>query len=571
MSPSSSSTSSSPSNNTNTSASILRIHNIASHMASVAPTSFPADQVPQAPEDPLFFLMRTYRADESPNKVDLGIGAYRDDDAKPWVLPVVKKSTYDSAPPASADEVLRSDPNLNHEYLPIAGLASFTSKAAELILGSDSPALAEERTTSFQTISGTGAVHLGAAFLAKFYRGNRTVYLPDPTWANHKQIFGNVGIPSATYPYFDKSTKGLDFEGMKAALSAAPEASIILLHPCAHNPTGVDPTLDQWKELADLVKQKKHFPFFDCAYQGFASGDLDKDAAAIRYFVAQGFEMLIAQSFAKNFGLYGERAGCFHAVTAPHADATSTIGRISSQLAIVQRSEISNPPIYGARVASTVLNDVALFSEWTENLKTMSGRIIAMRKDLREKLEALGTPGTWNHITDQIGMFSYTGLSEEQVLKLRSDAHIYMTKNGRISMAGLNTKNVNYVAKAFDKVNGNNTNQGYFGSNGRYKAIFSKYPSKPYREIIATKLDGFSNRRSTFEERKASILTAVEAEPDRVSPLSIFSNGVKSRFGFKTSTESSSLSNSETGTDSTSGSGNNSVEAKLKNINCFLL
>ncbi|TDZ14692.1 Aspartate aminotransferase [Colletotrichum orbiculare MAFF 240422] len=411
-------------------------------MAPVSATNFPADTVPQAPEDPLFGLMRAFRADESPDKVDLGIGAYRDDNAKPWVLPVVKK----------ADEILRNDPELNHEYAPIAGIVSFTGKANELMLGADSPAIREKRTTSVQTISGTGAVHLGALFLAKFYKGNRTVYISNPTWANHNQIFGNVGLPIAQYPYFSKQTKGLDFEGMKSAISAAPDRSIILLHACAHNPTGVDPTQDQWKEIAALLREKNHFPFFDCAYQGFASGNLAQDAWAVRYFIEQGFELLIAQSFAKNFGLYGERAGCFHFVTAPAPDAAETTTRIASQLAILQRSEISNPPLYGARVAATVLNDPKLFAEWEDNLRTMSGRIIEMRKVLRAKLEELGTPGTWNHITDQIGMFSFTGLSEAQVMRLREEAHVYMTKNGRISMAGLNTRNVEYFAKAVDKV-----------------------------------------------------------------------------------------------------------------------
>ncbi|KAK7447844.1 aminotransferase class I and II [Colletotrichum acutatum] len=411
-------------------------------MAPVSTTNFPASTVPQAPEDPLFGLMAAYRADQSKDKVDLGIGAYRDDNAKPWVLPVVKK----------ADEILRNDPELNHEYAPIAGILQFTGKANELMLGADSPAIREKRTSSVQTISGTGAVHLGALFLAKFYKGNRTVYISNPTWANHNQIFGNVGLPIAQYPYFSKETKGLDFEGLKSTLSSAPERSIVLLHACAHNPTGVDPTQEQWKEIAALMRQKNHFPFFDCAYQGFASGNLAQDAWAVRYFIEQGFELLIAQSFAKNFGLYGERAGCFHFVTAPASDAAETTKRIASQLAILQRSEISNPPLYGARVAATVLNDPALFAEWEDNLRTMSGRIIEMRKVLRAKLEELGTPGTWNHITDQIGMFSFTGLSETQVLKLREDAHVYMTKNGRISMAGLNTRNVEYFAKAVDKV-----------------------------------------------------------------------------------------------------------------------
>ncbi|GAO16021.1 hypothetical protein UVI_02056000 [Ustilaginoidea virens] len=403
--------------------SLERLNTIANHLSpTMASTNFPAATVPQAPEDPLFGLARAYKADNSPTKVDL------------------------------ADDILRNNPELNHEYAPIAGVPDFTSKAAELILGADSPALKEKRTASLQTISGTGAVHLGALFLAKFYTGNRTVYLSNPTWANHKQIFGNVGLKVADYPYFSKKTNGLDFEGMKAAIQAAPDRSIILLHACAHNPTGVDPSLDQWKELAVIIAQKKHFPFFDCAYQGFASGNLAQDASAIRYFIEQGFETVVCQSFAKNFGLYGERAGCFHAVTSPGPDATSTISRIGSQLAILQRSEISNPPLYGARIVATVLGDAALFAEWEENLRTMSGRILSMRDELRSRLESLGTPGTWNHITDQIGMFSFTGLSESQVERMRNEYHIYMTKNGRVSMAGLNTKNIHHVADAIDKV-----------------------------------------------------------------------------------------------------------------------
>ncbi|KAI1177007.1 pyridoxal phosphate-dependent transferase [Nemania sp. FL0916] len=409
---------------------------------SPSATSFSAEVVPQAPEDPVFGLVRAYKADKHPTKIDVSVGAYRGDNAKPWVLPVVKK----------ADEILRNDPDLDHEYAPISGIASLTGKAAELILGDDSPAIKDKRVTSVQTISGTGAVHLGALFLSRFYPGTKKVYVSNPTWVNHHQIFSNVAVPVGQYPYFSKQTKGLDFDGMKAALSEAPERSVVLLHACAHNPTGVDPTLDQWKELAALIKEKKHFPFFDSAYQGFASGDLTKDNAAVRYFVEQGFEIMIAQSFAKNFGLYGERVGCFHFVTGPASDALDTTARVASQLAILQRSEISNPPLYGARIVSTVLNDAQLYAEWKENLKTMSGRIIEMRKALRAKLEELGTPGTWNHITDQIGMFSFTGLNEVQALKIREEAHVYMTKNGRISMAGLNTNNVDYFAKAVDKV-----------------------------------------------------------------------------------------------------------------------
>ncbi|KAK4995864.1 Aspartate aminotransferase, cytoplasmic [Elasticomyces elasticus] len=412
--------------------------------AASSTSAFSADVVPQAPEDPLFGLMAAYRADNDKNKVDLGIGAYRGDDAKPWVLPVVKK----------AEEILRNDPNINHEYLPIAGLPDFTSASQKVILGADSSAIQEKRITSLQTISGTGAVHLGALFLTKFYNTSSqkySIYLSAPTWANHNQIMSNVNLPTTTYPYFSAKTKGLDFDGMLSALQEAPEKSIILLHACAHNPTGVDPTDEQWKEIAKVMKQRHLFPFFDCAYQGFASGDLNRDAWAIRYFIDQGFELCIAQSYAKNFGLYGERAGCFHFIAAPN-DGAETAKRVGSQLAILQRSEISNPPAYGARIASLVLNDPKLFAEWEANLKTMSGRIMDMRHALRSKLEEMETPGSWKHITEQIGMFSFTGLNEKQVTKLKEESHVYMTKNGRISMAGLNTRNIDYFAKAVDKV-----------------------------------------------------------------------------------------------------------------------
>ncbi|KAL9603897.1 MAG: hypothetical protein Q9219_000835 [cf. Caloplaca sp. 3 TL-2023] len=422
-----------------------RLASIKGHMEGSNPTVFTKDNVPQAPEDPLFGLMAAYRKDTFEKKVDLGIGAYRDDNAKPWVLPVVKK----------AEAILQKDPNLNHEYLPIAGLAEFTSAAQKLVLGESSPAIRDKRVCSFQTISGTGAVHLGALFLSKFYTrpANQAIYFSSPTWANHNQIFSNVNLPIKTYPYFSPQTKGLDFDGMRSAIDQAPEGSIVLLHACAHNPTGVDPTRAQWADLATVIRNRNHFPFFDCAYQGFASGDLENDAWAVRYFVEQGFELCIAQSFAKNFGLYGERAGAFHFVTGPGPDAPNTIARIASQLAILQRSEISNPPAYGARIASLILNDPSLFKEWEENLRTMSGRIKDMRTALRGKLEELnGKEGSWRHITDQIGMFSFTGLTESQVLRIREEAHVYMTKNGRISMAGANRGNVEYIARAMDRV-----------------------------------------------------------------------------------------------------------------------
>lgn len=400
----------------------------------------PWASVAQAPPDSIFQLTAGYKADTYPQKVNLGVGAYRDDNGKPWVLPVVQK----------VNEILLKDTTLDHEYLPITGLPEFTSAAAKLLLGSSSPALTENRVASVQTISGTGANHLAALFLAKFYQWNgpKQVFISNPTWANHKAILKNVGIEPIDYPYYDPKTIGLDFTGFLSSLKSAPERSVFLLHACAHNPTGVDPTSEQWETIADVILQKKHFAFFDCAYQGFASGNLDKDASAVRYFVERGVPLLVCQSFAKNAGLYGERVGALHVV-----GATSDAGaRVKSQLSVLQRSEISNPPTYGARIMAIIMNDERLFEEWKADIKTMAERIISMRKELFRLLtEELKTPGNWEHIINQIGMFSFTGLNKDQSKALVEKAHVYLTENGRISMAGLNSKNIRYFAESLDK------------------------------------------------------------------------------------------------------------------------
>jgi len=396
--------------------------------------------VPLAPEDSIFKLTTAYKADTHPKKLNLGVGAYRDDDNKPWVLPVVKK----------ASGIILNDPALDHEYLPITGLPAFTSAAATLILGSSCQALKEGRVVSVQTISGTGANHLGALFLSRFYewKGAKEVYLSDPTWANHHAIFKNVQIKPLTYPYYDPATIGLDFTGFMSALSQAGPGSVFLLHACAHNPTGVDPSQEQWKEIAKVMKERKLFAFFDCAYQGFASGDLERDAWAIHYFLEQGIMMLVCQSFAKNAGLYGERVGALHLVT----ESKEAVARVKSQLAVLQRSEISNPPSYGARIMALILNDSALFEEWKRDISTMANRVIAMRNELHRLLtDELKTPGNWDHIVNQIGMFSFTGVTPAQSQALTDIAHVHLTSNGRISMAGLNSKNVRYFAESLDR------------------------------------------------------------------------------------------------------------------------
>lgn len=391
--------------------------------------------VNQAPVDPLFSLVAAYKEDAFDKKVDLSIGAYRDDTGKPWILPVVKK----------VDSLIASDPTLNHEYLPITGLKDFTSGAASIVLGKQSSRLANDQVASVQTISGTGANHLGSLFLTRFYN-NKTIWMSDPTWANHKGIFSNVGLTTKSYPYWDAKTKGLNFEGMIKQLKQAEKGDIVLLHACAHNPTGVDPTQEQWKEIAKVCQERELFPFFDSAYQGFASGDLAKDAWAVQYFAELGFEMLVCQSFSKNFGLYGQRAGCLHFLVKD----SETKNKVLSQLSQLQRAEISNPPAFGARIVGRTVNNPDLFEDWLRDLDTMSKRIILMRNALKDKLVELQTPGTWDHITNQIGMFSFTGLNPQQVERMINEFHIYMSKNGRISMAGLNNSNVEYVAKAID-------------------------------------------------------------------------------------------------------------------------
>ncbi|KAG2196897.1 hypothetical protein INT47_005121 [Mucor saturninus] len=414
-----------------------RLNQINHHLTNMTHASV-FQEVPQAPPDAIFHLTATYKSDTDPNKINIGVGAFRTDDMKPYVLPVVKK----------AKTLLFNDESLDHEYQPIAGQPSYTHAAARLILGEDSPAIKEGRFAAVQTISGTGANHTGALFLQQFYKKSKKCYISNPTWANHRSIFSLVGFEVEEYPYWNPETRGLDYEGLLQSLRDAPEGSIFLLHPCAHNPTGVDPTHDQWKGIAQLMREKNLFPFFDCAYQGFASGDLDNDAWAVRYFVEQGFELFVCQSFAKNFGLYGERAGNLTIVAKTSEDAK----RVFSQFEKLQRSEISNPPAFGARIVDIVLNDEALYAEWKDNLKYMSHRIIEMRHALYNHLIELKTPGTWNHITDQIGMFSFTGLSPQQVQVLKEKYHIYMTGNGRISMAGVSTKNVAYLAKSIDDV-----------------------------------------------------------------------------------------------------------------------
>ncbi|KAJ6096599.1 aspartate aminotransferase [Penicillium sp. IBT 16267x] len=396
-------------------------------------------KVPQGPPDAILGITEAFKADSFKEKINLGVGAYRDDKGKPYVLPSVR---------AAEDKVVAS--RSDKEYSGITGIPAFTNAAAELAYGSDSAVLKEDRLVITQTISGTGALRIGGAFLERFYPGAKKVYLPNPSWANHSAVFKDSGLEVEKYRYYNKDTIGLDFEGLVEDIKAAPNGSIILLHACAHNPTGVDPSQDQWRQISDVMKQKGHFAFFDMAYQGFASGNADIDAFAPRHFVKEGHNIALCQSFAKNMGLYGERVGAFSIV----CESTEEKKRVESQIKILIRPIYSNPPIHGARIASTIMNDPALNEQWLGEVKGMADRIIEMRALLRKNLEQLGSKHDWSHITSQIGMFAFTGLTPEQMDVLAKEHSVYATKDGRISVAGITSGNVQRLAESIFKVTG---------------------------------------------------------------------------------------------------------------------
>jgi len=404
-------------------------------MASQGSSVFAA--LEQAPEDPILGVTVAYNKDPSPVKVNLGVGAYRTEEGKPLVLNVVRR----------AEQMLINNPSRVKEYLPITGLAEFNKLSAKLIFGADSPAIQENRVATVQCLSGTGSLRVGGEFLARHYH-ERTIYIPQPTWGNHPKVFTLSGLNVRSYRYYDPATCSLHFEGLLEDLGSAPSGSIVLLHACAHNPTGVDPTIEQWEQIRQLMRSKSLLPFFDSAYQGFASGSLDKDAQSVRMFVADGGELLMAQSYAKNMGLYGERVGAL-SIVCKSADVAV---RVESQLKLVIRPMYSNPPLHGASIVATILRDSEMFNEWTLELKAMADRIINMRQQLFNALKSRGTPGDWSHIIKQIGMFTFTGLNSEQVAFMRQEYHIYMTSDGRISrrisMAGLSMRTVPHLADA---------------------------------------------------------------------------------------------------------------------------
>ncbi|SGY78653.1 BQ5605_C008g04908 [Microbotryum silenes-dioicae] len=393
--------------------------------------------VKQGPPDAILGVTEAWKADKDPKKINLGVGAYRDGEGKPYVLPSVRE----------ADERILAQ-KYDKEYLPITGFPDFTKHAALLAYGKDSAPLKEGRIAITQSISGTGALRIAGAFLARHYPYAKEIYVPAPTWGNHIPVMKDSGLEVKYYSYYDKKTVGLDFEGLKKDMQNAPNKSIFLLHACAHNPTGIDPTKEQWKEISNIMKEKEHFPLFDSAYQGFATGSVDTDAFALRHFVSEGHSPALCQSFAKNMGLYGERVGAFSIV----CSSAEEKARVDSQIKILVRPMYSNPPVHGARIAGTILSDPKLYHQWLGEVKGMADRIITMRSQLYDLLQELGSKKEWGHIKSQIGMFCYTGLTPEQVEKLSKEHHIYLTKDGRISVAGVTPHNVRHLAESIHAV-----------------------------------------------------------------------------------------------------------------------
>ncbi|GFS21691.1 aspartate aminotransferase, partial [Elysia marginata] len=343
-------------------------------------------------------------------------------------------------------ELLAAD--LEKEYAGIIGVAEFNSAAIKLALGEDSQVIKDKLNVTTQALSGTGALRVGANFFSKWYTPSKTIWLPTPSWGNHTPIFKHAGMNVSSYRYYDPSTCGLDFNGAMEDIKKIPEGDIIMLHACAHNPTGVDPRPEQWQELSQVIKARKLFPFFDSAYQGFASGDTDRDAFSVRTFIKDGHQIALTQSFSKNMGLYGERVGALSIICSSAEEAA----RVMSQVKIIIRPMYSNPPIHGARIAAKILNTPALNKQWLVEVKGMADRIMSMRTRLQDGLKREGSSHNWQHITDQIGMFCFTGLNPQQVERLTKEFSVYLTKDGRISVAGLSSNNVDYLAHAIHQV-----------------------------------------------------------------------------------------------------------------------
>ena len=388
-----------------------------------------------APRDPIIGVTEAFNADPNPHKVNLGVGVYTDDAGKVPLLECVKRAEReitDNAAPRS--------------YLPIDGIPAYDREVRNLLFGAQSDIVTGGRAVTVQALGGTGGLKVGADFLRRFAPGAQ-VWISDPSWENHRALFEGAGFTVNSYPYYDASTRGLDFDGMIGALERTAPGSIVVLHACCHNPTGVDPTAAQWARIVEIVRGRGLVPFLDLAYQGFADG-IDADGAVVRAFVATPGPLLLASSFSKSFSLYGERVGALSVVAVDRDEAT----RVLSQLKRTIRANYSSPPTHGSQIVTTVLCSPELRALWEAELATMRNRIKLMRALLVERLHERVPGADFRYMLDQRGMFSYSGLTKPQVQRLREQFGVYAVDTGRICVAALNQHNVDYVAEAIAKV-----------------------------------------------------------------------------------------------------------------------
>jgi aromatic-amino-acid transaminase len=391
--------------------------------------------VEMAPKDPILGITEIFNADSNPRKINLGVGVYYDETGKVPLLECVRKAQH-----------VIEEQGAPHPYLPIDGIAAYDRAVQQLVFGGDSDVVRQGRAITVQALGGTGALKIGADFLRRFLPGAQ-VWISDPSWENHRALFEGAGFTVNTYPYYDQATHGIDFAGMTAALESVPAGSVIVLHACCHNPTGADMTQEQWTRVIEIVRARGQVPILDIAYQGFAEG-LVEDGAIVGRFAATPGPLFVASSYSKSFSLYGERVGALSVA----AESSDEAVRFLSQIKRVARSNYSSPPTFGGQIVATVLNTPDLRSLWQLELDTMRMRILTMRHALVAALAQRVPTRNFGFVLNQRGMFSYSGLTLEQVKRLRSEFSVYMIDSGRICVAALNTGNLDYVADAIAKV-----------------------------------------------------------------------------------------------------------------------
>lgn len=393
------------------------------------------EHVEPAPPDAILGLTDAFKQDSHPGKINLGVGVYKDDSGVTPTLACVKEA-----------ERRRLDSETSKAYFSITGLPEYGVAVQELLLGGDHEAVASRRTVTVQTPGGTGALRVAADFVQANLPG-KSVWMSDPTWANHSHIFAAAGLKTATYPYFDAATNSLDFDAMLAGLSNIPSGDIVLLHACCHNPTGIDPTPEQWSQIGDVVSQRGLLPLVDFAYQGFGEG-VTEDAVGLRSLARAGCEMLVCNSFSKNFGLYRERIGALSILAADAATAEVVLSQVKRTV----RTNYSNPPAHGAIIVATILGDSALRQQWREELSGMRDRINGMRQRFVDVMQSKAPNHDFSFIGRQQGMFSFSGLSPVQVDELRTKHSIYIVGSGRINIAGITESNIDPLCTAIASV-----------------------------------------------------------------------------------------------------------------------